>query len=568
MKVQHQYNDHHSGYVLYRFYDASVTNPNIGGQVLQSAGYNSYNFDMDVTYHDDLTIGANKFNQFSLLFERNLDRTASAQPNAFQTLISGVATFGSAQADVYNTENNPNLSDMFSWTVSTHMPQQIKFGIQMPNLGRRILEDHTDRVGTYTFSNLAAYNAGTPSTFTQQSGASRFEVLYAQPAAFILDIIQVTPRLTVTPGLRYSFQNALPGTMDGFQPRLSVAYMLDKNHGLVLRSGGGVYIRNVGVNLRQQLARYEQPSELSVVIANPCYPNPTAAGCGATSSQAPNRFVYENGIKSPEQGYFGLSIERQITKGSTVSIGYNGYRGWHALRTLDLNAPHVVGSTVRPDTNYAQVNTQDSEGYQKSDDLNISFHGRIHDVFSGFMQYDYQHSDANTQWSTFQPEDQYDPNAEWSRTDYDQRQRLALFGTLYPDKPVTFGVGFFDYTGLPYTITDGTDRFDPGLYNARPDGVPRNSLNGGDFQDVQIRLGYTYKFAPLQKQKGDAAEKSVAGLPGSSNNQTIAFSISSFNTLNRANFGGYDGVQGSPDFMQPTTANSPRRLQLSAAYNF
>jgi hypothetical protein len=574
MKVQHQYNDHHSGYLLYRFYDASVINPNIGGQTIQSAGYNNYNFDMDVTYHDDLTIGANKFNQFSLLFERNLDRTASAVPNAFQVAIQGVATLGSAQSDVFNTENNPNVSEIFNWTLSTHMPQQLKFGIQMPNLGRRILEDRTNRTGTYTFSNLAAYQAGTPSTLTQQSGASRFETLYAQPAAFILDIIQVTQRLTVTPGLRYSFQNAIPGTKNGLQPRVSVAYMLDKAHGMVLRSGGGLYIRNVGVNLGQQLARYENAAERSVVISNPCYPNPAAAGCPATTAQPPSLFRYRQGMQSPEQGYFGLSIERQITKGSTVSVGYNGYRGWHALRTIDVNAPlgpypnPPAANPVRPNPAYSQINTQDSGGYQKSDDLNVSFHGRIRDVFSGFLQYDYQHADANTQWSLFQPENQYDPNNEWARTDYDQRQRLALFGTFYPDKPVTFGVGFFDYTALPYTITDGTDRFDPGLYNARPDGVPRNSLNGGDFQDVQLRLGYTYKFAPLQKQHGDAAEKSVAGLPGSANNQTIAFSISSFNTLNRANFGGYDGVQGSPEFMQPTTANSPRRLQLSAAYNF
>ncbi len=573
MKVSHQFSDRNSAFLLYRFYNASNIDQNVGGQTLQSAGYNSYNFDMDLTFHDDLILSASKLNQFNILFERNLDRTTdNAQPQPGltcigpQVVIQGVADACSAQASVYNTENNPNLSDIFSWTLSTHIPQQLKFGIQLPNLGRRILEDGTNRQGTYTFNNLAAFQANAPSSLTIQQGQSRFETLYAQPGIFILDQIQLTPRLTLTPGLRYEFQNALSGTKDAFQPRFSAAYALDQEHGLVVRTGAGIYYRHVGVNIGQQLARYQNAAERSLVISNPCYPDPNATGCTPLSAQPPSLFIFAPGLKSPVQAYFGMSVERQVTKTATVTVGYNGYRGWHALRTLDINAPlPPYPDTVRPNPNFSQINEQDSGGYQKSDDLSVSFRGRIHDVFAGFLQYDYQHADSDTQWSTFQPEDQYNPNAEWSRTNYDQRQRLSMFGTLYPDKPVTLGIGFYDYTAPPYTITDGTDRFDPGLYNARPDGVPRNSLNGGDSQDLQLRLGYTYKFAPLQhSHASDAATKSES--PDTP--QSIAFSVSSFNTLNRPNFEGYDSVQGSQDFMQPTAANPPRRLQLSAAYNF
>jgi len=34
------------------------------------------------------------------------------------------------------------------------------------------------------------------------------------------------------------------------------------------------------------------------------------------------------------------------------------------------------------------------------------------------------------------------------------------------------------------------------------------------------------------------------------------------------NFETYNGVQGSPSFMQPTTAADPRRLQLQVSYTF
>ena len=109
--------------------------------------------------------------------------------------------------------------------------------MQLPNLGRRVLDDNTNRQGTYIFGNvpncvpvsptdthcspLAAFADNLPSTFTIQQGQSRFVTHYDQPGAFFLDQIQVNERLTVTPGVRYDFQNALPGTMDAVQPKLA-----------------------------------------------------------------------------------------------------------------------------------------------------------------------------------------------------------------------------------------------------------------------------------------------------------------------------------------------------------
>jgi hypothetical protein len=253
------------------------------------------------------------------------------------------------------------------------------------------------------------------------------------------------------------------------------------------------------------------------------------------------------------QAYFSLSIERQLTKNSTVTLAYNGYRGWHALRAIDINAPPPpFTSYARPNPNYSQILQLQSEGYQKTDGMTFNYRGRIRKVFSGNLQYTWQHADANTLWSYFTPQNMYNPNDEWSRTDWDQRQRLALFGTFYPDKPLTLGVGFYANTPTPYTETTGTDDYHTGLFNARPAGVPRNSLNGGTYQDVDLRLNYTRKLHP--KLKDDPA--------------AVEFSLSSFNTLNRANFSNYDGVITSPDFRQPTTASDPRRLQLSASYSF
>ena len=549
-KLSHQYNDHHSAYLLYYFHDASSTNQNVGGLTQASAGFAAYEYDMEFTCHDDLTISADKLNQLNVRFERNLDRNVSSQ-QAQQIIVKGVGTFGGAQNDTYNTENNPDVTDMVSWTLTKPIPQQLKFGLQITNTGRRILDDLTDRQGTYTFSSAAAYAAGTPASFSVQQGQSRFQTLYATPSAFLFDVIQATKRLTITPGVRYDFQNTISNTKDGVVPRLSIAYLVDQKHALVLRTGGGLFIRRMGANIGQDLARYQFAAERKLLLTTGiCYPTCTAAQLDA---QPPSLSNYASGVHAPMQAYFSLSIERQLTKNSTITLGYNGYRGWHALRAIDINAPlPPFTSATRPNPNVSQVLQLQSGGYQKTDSLSLNYRGRIGKVFSGNVQYTWQHADANTVWSYFTPQNMYKPNDEWSRSNFDQRHHLALFGTFYPDKPLTLGVGFYANTPLPYTITTGTDDYHTGLFNARPTGVPRNSLNGGDYQDVQLRLNYTRKLHPTVKDSETAVE----------------FSLSSFNTFNRANYDNYEGVLGSQHFKQPTSANDPRMLQLSASYSF
>ncbi len=548
MKVSHQYNDHHSAYVMYELYRGSSSNQNIGGLVQAAAGYVAYNFDQDIIYHDDIILSSNKLNQFSFLFEDNNDSTVSDSKDP-STIVQGVATFGGAQNDSVQTEYNPNISDIFTWTHHIH---QFKFGVQLPNMGRRVLEDMTNRQGTYTFANLAAYQAVVLSSVSLQQGQSRFLTHYLQPQAFFQDQIQLSPRLTASAGIRYFWQNALPGTMDGIQPRLSFAYMLDKKHAMVLRVGSGIYFRRVGVNIGQQLARYQYAAEQSLLLTTNlnCYPTPTTT---CTYSGPPSLFNFQPNIKSPEQGYYGLSLERQMTAKTTLTIAYGGYRGWHALRSIDVNAPlPPFTGPARPNPNYAQVLQLNSGGYQKSDGLTVSFRGRIGNVYSGFLQYGWQHAGSDTEFSTFIPENQYNPNAEWSRTNFDQRQRLSMLSTFFPDRIFNLGIGFYDYSGLPYSITTGQDNYFTGLSNARPAGVPRNSLQGSDFQNLELRWGYNHKLRPQLK---DASP-------------VLGFSVSSFNSLNRPNFTSFVGVQGSPHFMQPTEANAPRRIQLGASFTF
>jgi len=214
MKVSRQYNDHHSAYVLYKFHDEGDVNDGVGGLVQETAGYAENDFDQDLTYHDDLSVSASILNQLDVHYERDYESVID-NVEAQQTIVEGVATFGSAQLDAVYTENNPTVNDMVTWSVGKRVPQTMKFGIQLPNLGRRIWEDRTNREGTYTYASEAAYSSGTASSFSIQQGQSRFQTLFAQPSGFFLDQMQLGKKLTVTPGVRYDFQNTLSNTKDG-----------------------------------------------------------------------------------------------------------------------------------------------------------------------------------------------------------------------------------------------------------------------------------------------------------------------------------------------------------------
>jgi hypothetical protein len=142
-------------------------------------------------------------------------------------------------------------------------------------------------------------------------------------------------------------------------------------------------------------------------------------------------------------------------------------------------------------------------------------------------------------------------SGEWGRADYDQRHRVNLLGTIHGARYLDFGVGFFANTGAPYTETTGRDDFHDGYANARPPGVPRNSLQGPGFAELDLRWFHEFLFEKAKKE-----------------GPRVTLALDAFNVANRVNYVTYVGVLTSPFFGQPVAAKPPRRLQLSARFTF
>ncbi len=561
IKIGHQVSDKQSVSVMYAYQDTSNENEGVGNQTLPEAGYNAKGREDDMVIHDNYILSPKALNEAAIVLERQYDPITDAQEGP-KVVVNGNYTGGSAQNDQVSSEYNLRLKEMMTWTMGQHT---LKFGIDVPHLGRRVFDDDTDRDGTYTFSPTYAEDgtliatalenqqAGIPSGYSVKMGQSRFVYHQDEVGAFAQDQIKLTPWFSVTPGLRYDWQNFLNSDINNFSPRVSFAWVWDQKSQLVLRGGGGVYYDRTGSGPLLDLARYS-PGKLRLlqVSANQqplCYP---ASECVDVDTLPPSLAVLAPNIRTPYSVQYGLSLDRAVGEKGTISIGGRMNRGIDLYRSVDINAPLPPDYSERPDASISQERQIQSEGTQIGSAMDVNYRGRLNRYFTGFAWYTWSHYANNTDGFWFFPENQQDPSAEWGPASWQQRNHFGFYGAFNPRHLLNLGVGVFANSGEPYSILTGDDNYGTDLFNARPDGVARNSEIGPDYADLDLRWGYDFKLHPKELDKSP----------------TLGMSVASFDVLNHPNGSYVDNTEGSADFGQVTSADPPRRMQVGMRATF
>ena len=192
-----------------------------------------------------------------------------------------------------------------------------------------------------------------------------------------------------------------------------------------------------------------------------------------------------------------------------------------------------------------------SEGRLRSSAMEIGLRGRPAKFLTGQARYNLGKTYNNTSGIRYFPANSYDPQADWSRSDNDQRHKFDLLASFEAGKYFSFGTAVSTYSGKPVNITTGNDENHDGLALDRPAGVPRNTLHGPAFIGLDLNVAHEF---PLTKE--------------GSKGPTAALTLNSFNVLNRANDMTYIGVGGSPFFGNAVAALPPRRMQLNVEFKF
>ncbi len=544
-RISHDISPAHRMSLQYNVSDSVSRNLGVGGIVLSQSGVNAQAREDDVVFSDRVVISSSLLNQLQLFFEKDYNPTRSVL-DAQKTVVDGAFTSGGAQVDLLNTENNLKINDIVTWN---HQHHYVKFGVNIPNLSRRAWEDHSNREGTYNFSSLDDYKMNKSYSFTQQTGAGRADFWMNEIGAFVQDQYQIRPNLQLSFGLRYDWQTYFQSIHD-FAPRLSVAYS-PGNRKTVVRAGAGLFYDRSGAQPMADLKRYNGVILRAFTVLDPGYPDPYPPG--TSLAQLPTNLArLARSTHIPYITNYSVGVERQITNGVTLAATYRGTLGIGLFRSRDVNAPLPPQYSQRPDPALGVVRQIESEGRQIGNALDLTLNGKAGRWFSGIAQYTFSHTNNDTGGITWFPANQYSQQGEYGRADFDQRHRITLLGTINEDHWLNLGIAAKYYSGMPYTETSGSDTFNTGILNARPAGVSRNSLEGGN--NTQLDLRWNHVLFPFRKRLDRTP--------------TFSLAIDAFNIANTANFTSYIGNEQSLLFGGPTAALPGRRLQFTGRIKF
>jgi len=492
------------------------------------------------------TLTSRLVNQFRLLLGRYSAPTTSLEPGP-KIVVADAFVSGGAQADLLRTEHHFTLTEMLSYSRGRHL---FKLGINVPDWSRRGIEDDTNAEGTFSFSSLQDYAQGRPYAFVVQRGNGHVVFLEKVLGAFVQDEIRVGPRLALSVGLRYDWQNYFHDN-DNFAPRFSFAYRLGKTSRTVLRGGAGLFYDRSGPQPIADILRFDGERFRRYVITNPSYPDPFSQGL-APSATPVSAVRLSPDVQIPYSLHFSTGVERQVGKRATMTLAYTGVRGFHLFRSRDVNAPPPAGDAARPDPSVGVLRQIESAGRLRSDALEVGLRGKVGRFFTGMAQYTLGWSQNDTGGVSYFPADNYDLSGEWGRADFDQRHRLNLLGTIDAGRKFKLGIALSVASGKPYSLTTGRDDNHDGLANDRVPGAGRNTLQGPSHSVLDLRLS---RELLLDRSRGDKGPALTLGLDG-------------FNVLNRANYAGFVGNISSPFFGRAVSANPPRKLQVSARFKF
>jgi len=548
--MNHQIGENHLISIRGVYTDRTIQNQGVGDFTLPEAGTNFEDREDIIFFNHSGLFTKKLLNQFRLLVAREHMPTTSINPGP-KIVVLGAFTGGGAQGDRLQTENHVILNEILVWSGAKHT---IRTGLNVSDVSRRGLDDNTNTLGTYTFSTLQDYQQSHPFSLLRQSGNGHVVFVEKVLGGFVQDEFRLLPNLQISMGLRYDWQNYFHDD-NNFSPRVSFAYAPGKAKKTVIRAGSGFFYYRSGSGVIFDLLRYDGIHLHQFLITDPLFPDPFVVG--------PTNVVrLEPGVRIPYTLQYSASVERQLGKATTLTVNYTGIRGVHLFRSRDINAPPPPFYLTRPNANLSVLRQIESAGDLESHSLEIGLRGNVTRYFTGMLQYTLGRAynnvggtpaGVNRQFGiNVFPANNYDLSGEWARADFDQRQRFSLLGTVTPGKYFKLGVALSLYSGQPYNETTGRDDNHDGLANDRPAGVPRNSLQGPGYADLDLRWSRDFFLAAAKKDKGP----------------TVTLGFDAFNVLNHVNYVSYIGDLSSPFFGKPIAAQPPRRLQASFRFRF
>lgn len=361
-------------------------------------------------------------------------------------------------------------------------------GLMLEGYGYRN-DDRSNYLGTYTFTSLDAYNAGTPAFYTKQIGDPIIEYWNLQFGAYVQDDIRVSKSFTISPGIRYEAQNHVDD-YNSFGPRLGFTWTPFKNGKTTIRAGGGMFYNWLSSGTWAQTIRFDGTHQRELNIANPAWPDPGSVG---TITPA-NLYTIGDNYKVPRSIGYSLGLDQVITPRFRVYLSYRHNTTSDLARGMNLNLP-VNG--VRPDPAYVNVIQTVSDAGSRDHSFNASFNLSLASpsAATSRARFNWRRMSLNgfvaDGWSETNTEGAFAPppngtiDTEWGPTYVAKYASVSISSSQLRNLSANVSMNFT--AGNPYNITTGTDTNGDLVLNDRPAGVARNTGRNPSTHNFSVR---------------------------------------------------------------------------------
>jgi hypothetical protein len=444
--------------------------------------------------------------RFQYLRDSSNDTSVSAAP---QVQVAGYFTGGGASSQTNNDhQDHFELQNLTTMSLGAHA---LKFGTRLRD-NRDANTTDANFNGSFSFTSLAAYNAlqtalakgetleqiaascagnpqatcALPNKLTYTTGPPSFEANTFDAAVFVQDDWKANANLTVSGGLRFESQNHI-SDHDDWAPRAAFAYALDghktKQPKTVVRGGYGIFYDRLGLGslLSAERQSIGTNSQKQISISNPTCFSATSlsaidlATCGAASTNTNTIVQIAPNYRSPYTQQAGTSLERQLTKTTTLTFTYLHSFGVHQLITRDSNAflpgTYAFGSPtlkgVRPDAALGIVNQFDPEAVFKQNQVIVNMNARITPNFSilGFYNWTSAHSDGGAGGAA---SNSYNISQDYGRASFASTNMLFTMANYVGPWALRFNPFLIAQSGRPFNILTSNDLTGDNFFNDRP----------------------------------------------------------------------------------------------------
>lgn len=563
-KFYHNLSKNHNLKVSYSFQKSISSNLGVGGFDLPERAYTSKSNTQTITIAESGYLKNKYFNELRVFFQNN---GKEITPNSNLPTIQVLDAFTSGGSG--NRSNNDDLlfwvGDNFLFGYKNHA---IKFGGRFET--QSIKENsRVNEKGTFLFSSLTDYFNNKPSIFTQTPDPSASNIVVQRIAGFLQDDFKVTKNLGISAGLRYEAQSEI-SDFNNFSPRLGITWIPPKLHNTVIRGGVGIFYNWLEPSTFSYVANRSVSQSIQITVINP--PFPTIDTNNGIKSLF-NYWQLAKNVQNPTIFHTSIGSSSNLGKNSQLQINYVFQKGTKLLRTIDRNAP---ANGTRPDQNFNNIFQIESSGFYALNKLDINFSSVIKKEITYGVNYTLQKKISDSEGIFFLPSNSLNLKADVSAANDDQRHRFSGNLAWKIKKGLLLSAIYRVDSPLPYNITTGFDDNRDTIFNDRPIGFSRNSARGEWKKQLDIGLSYTLSFWDYGKKRKGKTVIIYSGSEISRDNETIEENkrfqtkiyISAFNVFNTSNFNNFVGVQTSPLFKQPISANNSRKINIGMRLGF